>query len=521
MHTRKSSLFYGLLISLTSVVAGMVIASRLDLAPRSSAADLSIPATNSAPITGPVDATTFRTIAHDATPSVVSIVTTSTREDSASTSLWDQFGLGRPREQPAPSGQAPRRPRRDAPRFEQGAGSGFLLDEQGFILTNNHVVENADKIEVFLSTMADGVDGLPAKVIGRDELTDTALIQLEELPPGGVTPSKFGDSSQMAPGDWVMAIGNPFLFRNTVTVGIVSAVGRQTKVSNGRYEDFIQTDAAINQGNSGGPLLNLRGEVIGINTMIVTDGQSSGNVGIGFAVPINTVRDLLPQLRTGKVTRGRIGITLMPKPITPEYAKELGLPGVSGAEVRSVEKNLPAERAGLQVGDVIVELNGKPIRNNNDLVSAVSATRPGTTILVKVFRERKPLTFNITVSELKLDEERETPSTEERRAPQPEAPVETELGMSVQNLSALSAAERRQLQLPNGMTGALVTSVTPFSAAHQAPLVEGDVILSIMGGAVHSAGDVTTLLGRIPAGRVARVIVWRDGEEVLVQIRKK
>jgi serine protease Do len=513
MTSRKSSLFYGLLIALTSVVAGMVIASRLDLAPRSSAADLSIPATNSAPITGPVDATTFRTIAHDATPSVVSIMTTSTREDAATNSLWDQFGLGRPRGLPDAPG---RRPRREAPRVY--AGSGFILDEQGFILTNNHVVENADTIEVFLSTMADGVDGISAKVVGRDELTDTALIQLEEVPPGGITPSKFGDSAQMAPGDWVMAIGNPFLFRNTVTVGIVSAVGRQTKVSNGRYEDFIQTDAAINQGNSGGPLLNLRGEVIGINTMIVTDSESRGNVGIGFAVPINTVRDLLPQLRTGKVTRGRIGITLMSKPITSEYAKELGLPGTGGAEVRTVEKNLPADRAGLLVGDVIVEINGKPIRSNNELVSAVSATRPGTTILVKVVRDRKPLTFNVTVSELKLDEEREVPLAEENRAPRPEAPIETDFGMAVQNLSP---ADRRQLQLPNGQGGALVTSVTPFSPAHQAPLLEGDVILSIMGSPVRSASDVTAVLARVTPGRVARVIVWREGEEVLVQIRKR
>jgi serine protease Do len=366
--------------------------------------------------------------------------------------------------------------------------------------------------------MADGVDGIPARVIGRDELTDTALIQLEEVPPGGVTPSKFGDSSQMAPGDWVMAIGQPFLFRNTVTVGIISAVGRQNPVSNGRYEDFIQTDAAINQGNSGGPLLNLRGEVIGINTMIVTDGERRGNVGIGFAVPINTVRDLLPQLRSGKVTRGRIGITLMSKPITAEYAKDLGLPGTGGAEVRSVERNLPADRAGLQRGDVIIEVNGKPIRNNNELVSAVSATRPGTTILVKVIRDRKPMTFNVTVSELKLDEEREPSLTEENRAPAPEAPIETELGMTVQNLSA---AERRQLQLPNAVGGALVTSVTPFSVAHQAPIIEGDVIVSIAGTPVRSASDVPALVGRLAAGRVARVIVWRDGEEVLVQVRKR
>jgi serine protease Do len=515
MTTGKSSVFYGLLIAVTSVVAGMVIASRLDLAPRSSAADLSIPPTNSAPITGVVDAATFRTIAHDATPSVVSILTTTTRRDTTG-SMWEQFGLRSPGAEP----RNPQRPgRRRAPEPpQQEAGSGFILDGQGYILTNNHVIENADSIEVFTSTMADHPDGLRAKVIGRDELTDTALLQLIDLPPGGVTPSKFGDSAQMAPGDWVMAIGNPFLLSNTVTVGIVSAVGRQKPVSNGRFEDFIQTDAAINQGNSGGPLLNLRGEVIGINSMIMTAGQASGNLGIGFAVPINTVRDLLPQLRTGKVTRGRIGVTLVTRPITTEYAKELGLPTVGGAEIRTVEKNLPADRAGLKVGDVIVEVNGHIVRNNSELVSSVSASRPGTTILVKVVRDRKPLTFNVTVSELNLESERETAAADDSPAPQPETPVETEFGMSVVNLTA---SERRELQLPNGVGGVLVERVTPYGPAAQAPLEEGDVILSIAGAPVRSTGDVTTLLGRLTSGRVARIIVWRDREEVLVQWRKR
>ena len=203
--------------------------------------------------------------------------------------------------------------------------------------------------------------GLPAKLVGRDELTDTALIQLTELPVPPLVASKFGDSDQMAPGDWVMAIGNPFQLSNTVTVGVVSAVGRRHAVSSSAaVEQMIQTDAAINRGNSGGPLLNLRGEVIGINTMIVSD-QGGGNVGVGFAVPINTVRDLLPQLREGKVVRGRIGVQVDRRPITAQDAEDLGLPSTSGAEVTQLTDG-PAKAAGVRVGDVIVEYNGRPVQ---------------------------------------------------------------------------------------------------------------------------------------------------------------
>jgi len=515
MTSRKSSVFYGFLIAFVSVVAGMVIASRLDLAPRSSAANLTIPATNSAPIGGPLDATTFRTIAHDAAPSVVSIVTTSTRQDDT-LSLWEQIIPSRPEGNPRG-----RRGVTPPPAPTRGAGSGFILDTQGYILTNNHVVEDADTIEVWLSTMEDERNGLQAKVVGRDELTDTALIQLTELPKEGLTASKFGDSAQMAPGDWVMAIGNPFGLSNTVTVGIVSAVGRQTQVSNGRYEDFIQTDAAINRGNSGGPLLNLRGEVVGINTMILTNGESAGNVGIGFAVPVNTVRDLLPQLRTGKVTRGRIGVTVFRTPMTAEYAKELGLNQPGGAEVQRVARNSPASRAGIRVGDVIVEFNGKPVRDNSELVSVVSSTRPGTTVPARIVRDGKPMTVNVTVEELNLNSEQEITLPEGRSEPE-EAPQDTDVGMSVQRLSP---AERRQLQVPSGRGGAIVTSVTPFGPAAQAGIDEGDVILSILGSPVSSVGEVTQALSRLPNGRVARMVVWRlsqgQGEEVLVQIRKR
>jgi serine protease Do len=518
MSTRKSSIFYGVLIGFTSLVVGMVIASRLDLTPGSLAGPLTVPATNSAPLTGPLDAGTFRNIAHDAGPSVVSIMTTMTREVSGAGGLGDLFGF----QMTPPNG---RRGQSQGPQREvaRGAGSGFIIDKNGYILTNNHVIEDATSIEVRLSSWKDGEQyGLPAKVIGRDELSDTALLQLTQLPKADLTPARFGDSAQMAPGDWVMAIGNPFNLSNTVTVGVVSAVGRQTPVASGRYEDFIQTDAAINRGNSGGPLLNIRGEVIGINTMIVTDGENSGNVGVGFAVPINTVRDLLPQLKQGKVTRGRIGVTVRREPINDDYAKELGLPSAAGAEIGSVEKDGPAGSGGMKAGDVVVEFNGKAVHDNNDLVNIVAGTTPGTTVPVKVVRDKKMVTLNVKVGELDLKAEAQSAAARSESAPQAAEPKETGFGMTIRELTN---AERRQLQVPAGRGGALVEEVTQFGPADQAGIARGDVILSVQGDAVRDVDQATRALDQVTAGRTARVIVWRfnrgEGQELLVPIRKR
>jgi serine protease Do len=326
----------------------------------------------------------------------------------------------------------------------------------------------------------------------------------------------------MAPGDWVMAVGNPFGLSNTVTVGIVSAVGRENPVSRGRVEAYIQTDAAINRGNSGGPLLNLRGEVVGINTMILTASEiSPGNVGVGFAVPINTVRDLLPQLRTGKVTRGRIGVEMTSRPMTEEYARSLGLDEPTGAEVAGVEPGAPAAEAGIEIGDVIVEFNGKPVRSNTDLASVVAGTAPGTTVPLKVVRDRKTITLNITVEELNLAAERGT-TRGGRGEPEDREPTETNLGMSIQ---PLRQAERQELGVPGGRGGAVVTSVTRFGPAAQAGLFPGDVILSVAGQSVSSVAEVTAALDALQSGQVTRLIVWRvgtdgRGRETLVRLRK-
>src|SRR5712671_2104503 len=282
MSTRKTTLIYSLPIAVASLAVGMVLASRLDLTPSSAAQIVAAPPMNSAPISGPIDAQTCRTIAKAMSPSVVYIKTEmKARQDlvdfNGSDDLFRRFfgGPNGPGETTPPGGgaqdQAPG-PNRRRPQVQRASGTGFIISKDGFILTNNHVVEDATKIQV--SLYGDDDRFYNARLIGRDQLTDSALIELLEKPAGPLPEVKFGDSSQMAPGDWVMAIGNPFGYTYTVTVGVISATQRPFSVSDARTTDMLQTDAAINPGNSGGPLLNLRGEVIGINSAIITNNQS-------------------------------------------------------------------------------------------------------------------------------------------------------------------------------------------------------------------------------------------------------
>src|SRR3954471_2864638 len=401
MSTRKTTAFYAVLLVVASLFVGMVIASRFDLTPASSAQTVvAVPPMNSAPLTGAIDASTFRNIAKAATPMVVNI---RTEMKAKSQDLTDFFGggggapddlfhrfFGNPGQQdddqaPAPRGRGNNR-RRPREQTTRAAGTGFIISKDGLILTNNHVVEDATKIEVALYAEDPDIS-YRAKVIGRDPLTDSALIQLIDKPTHGLPEAKFGDSSQVAAGDWVMAIGNPFGYAHTVTVGVISATERSFPVTNGRNNDMLQTDAAINPGNSGGPLLNLRGEVIGINTAIITNARNEGNIGIGFAVPSNTVRALLDQLQRGKVTRGRIGVTVIP--VGRDTYEDYGLKERRGAVVQQVSPGGASAKAGIESGDVVVEYNGRPVANSDELVKAVMATRPGTSVPVKVLRNRQ------------------------------------------------------------------------------------------------------------------------------------
>jgi serine protease Do len=513
MSTRKSTLFYAVLLVVASLAVGMVIASRLDLTPPSSAQQMVVPAMNSAPLGGPIDATTFRNIAQAQVPTVVHIETTRPVGNRDMTDFFGGgegddlmrrfFGLPPNQRRGAPRGDVPRAP---------GSGTGFIIDKTGFILTNNHVVEGADDIRVSLFG-AGSTESYPARIVGRDVLTDSALLELTEKPSTPLQEVRFGDSNQMQPGDWVVAIGNPFGLTHTVTVGVVSALERPFGGVQGRAQPMIQTDAAINPGNSGGPLLNIRGEVIGINTAIFTDAQRAANIGIGFAFPINMIRDLLPQLRAGKVVRGVIGVGLRPNPITREEAEAFGISD-AGALVESVEDGEPAARAGMQPGDVVVEYNGQPVPDNNSLISMVVGTKPGTTVPVTVMRDRKRVTLKVTVDELDL--ENELTGRSGRRAP--DEPTTTGFGLTLEPITPEIA---RQLNLPRNRGAAVVSSVEPRSPAANARLLPGDVILEVNRQPVTNMSQVTRALENVRPGTTAFLLVWRNSQEVFITLTRR
>ncbi|PYR55260.1 MAG: hypothetical protein DMF91_24770 [Acidobacteria bacterium] len=523
MSTRKTTVFYALLIALASMAVTMVITSRLGLTPASNAQTIDVPPMNSAPITGAIDASTFRNIAKAQSPMVVNI---RTLMKARTQDLTDFFGGGNVPDDllrrffggPGGSGrgdqddQGGTRRRRVEPKTA-AAGTGFIISKDGFILTNNHVVDEATKIEVGL--YADEENTYEAKVIGKDPLTDSALIQLLEKPNHALPEAKFGDSSQIAAGDWVVAIGNPFNYAHTVTVGVISATQRTFFITDGRSNDMLQTDAAINPGNSGGPLLNVRGEVIGMNTAIMTNARTEGNIGIGFAVPINTVRELLPQLRQGKVIRGRIGVSVVAVP-REDYA-EFGLKSRMGALVTQVPAGAAASKAGVEPGDVIVEYNGRPVQKSDDLVKMVVATKPGTIVPLKVMRNKQERTLNVTVEELDLDAEQASRSGRRNNDNEPQAEEATSgFGLTLQNLTPQAA---RQLQMPSGRSGALVTDVDPNGPA-AGRIQARDVILAVNRRPVADAAEAKRELGKVAAGHIAQILLWRSDGEVFVTVKK-
>jgi serine protease Do len=483
---------------------------------------MAIPATNTAPLTGPLDATTFRNIAKAQSPMVVSIRTESRQRTQDLSEFFggpdtddflDRF-FGGPGTQ-SPRGQTPQTPRRqqrERPTF--AAGSGFIINRDGYILTNNHVVEGATKIEV--QFFDDEGIYYEAKVIGRDPLTDSALIQLVEKPNRALPEAKFGDSSQMEPGDWVMAIGNPFGLAHTISVGVVSATGRTPfDFTPQRRQQLIQTDAAINPGNSGGPLLNIRGEVIGINTAIYSNQNmmgGAGNIGIGFAVPINTIRDVLPGLRSGKITRGRIGVSV--RQLEPDDAEALNLKDRRGALVASVTKGGPADNAGIEPRDVIVEFNGKAVTKSDDLVQYVVTTAPGTTVPVKVIRDGKERTLNVKIEELDL-------AVESGRQPDNSGTGggDTGGGFGI-TLNSITPEAARRFEIPTGTRGAVITDVDPSSPAARS-LQVGDVILQVNRQAVSNVNEAMQALRAVPAGRAVGMLILRGGQEQFVSVRKQ
>jgi serine protease Do len=379
------------------------------------------------------------------------------------------------------------------PRRPSGTGSGFVISADGYVVTNNHVVENAQKITVVLH---DGRE-LAGDVVGRDPKTDLALLKVKV--DGELPTAPLGDSDAIRVGDWVVAIGNPFGLDHTVTVGILSARGRN--IDAGPYDDFLQTDASINPGNSGGPLIDTNGRVIGINTAINAAGQ-----GIGFAIPINLAKELLPQLKAhGSVTRGWLGVQI--QKVTPELAESIGLPKPGGALVSDVFEDSPAAKAKLQRRDVIVEFDGQPIDNFEDLPRRVAAATPGKDVEIVVLRDGKRKKLEVTLA--KMDQEEVKPAAEKPSSASEEWGFQAE---------TLSEALIERFDLDADARGVVVIDVDPDSPAGEAGLQPRDVIVEAGKQAIENVEELEEALEA--AGKSALLLVQRGEGTLFLAIKK-
>jgi len=430
----------------------------------------------------------FAPVVKKVTPGVVKVVTTSKVKQMSAPDMpgfdspffrrffGDEFGL-------------PNRQYRSYTPPQKGQGSGVIVSKDGYILTNNHVVDNADEVKIFLQ---DGRE-FTAKVIGKDPKSDLAVVKVDAQDLPAVT---LADSDKIEVGDVVLAIGNPFGIGQTVTTGIISAMGRATLGLD--YEDFIQTDAAINPGNSGGALVDAEGRLIGINTAILS--RSGGNQGIGFAIPTNLARDVMDSLiQDGKVTRGYLGVLI--QDVTPMLAKEFKLKDHQGALVGDVVPKGPADKAGLKSGDVILEFNGKPVADSRHLKLDVARAKPGATLPVLVLRDGSRQTIKVTVKEL--------PGAEQLAKADSQGAHDTDTlhGVAV---SDLDARTRREFRIPEQVKGALVTDVEPGSPAAEAGLKPGDVIVEINRQSVRGAEDAVRLTEN-PQDRTTLLKIWSQG----------
>jgi serine protease Do len=478
-----------IITAIFSALVGLLFACRFDLSQRSQAVD------NSPPFQSPTYTNTkgpvagfpsFTEMVRKIKPAVVNISSTKVirvrptpfRGYGGQDPFEDFFGryFGAPQEH-----------------SQNSLGSGFIINKDGTILTNNHVVQNADEIVVKLS---DG-QKFEAKVVGNDPKTDIAVIRIQGGK-GDFPTVPLGDSNHLDVGEWVVAVGNPFGLGQTVTAGIVSAKGRV--IGAGPYDDFIQTDASINPGNSGGPLFNLNGEVVGINTAIIASGQ-----GIGFAIPVDMAKSLVPQLiQKGKVSRGYLGVGI--QDITPELAKSFGLSTENGALVANVYPGGPAEKAGIQAGDVVVAYDGKPIESSHDLPLMVTQTPIGSTAKIEVIRKGDKKTYAIQVGELEQAEQQIAQAEK----------TSSELGLAVRELMP---EEAQELGL-KGQKGVLVMKVAPGSQAEWVGIRTGDVILEVNNAPINNLGDYGNTIRKIRSGEIVRIFVKRGGMSTFYAFRK-
>lgn len=379
-------------------------------------------------------------------------------------------------------------PRQDRPQQEEqprGVGSGFILSSDGYIMTNAHVVEDADEVIVTLTDKRE----FKAKIIGADKRSDVAVVKIQAT---GLPAVKIGDVSRLKVGEWVIAIGSPFGLENTVTAGIVSAKQRDT----GDYLPFIQTDVAINPGNSGGPLINMRGEVVGINSQIYS--RSGGSMGISFSIPMDEAIRVSEQLRaSGKVTRGRIGVQI--DQVTKEIAESIGLGQPTGALVRGVEKGAPADKGGVEAGDIITRFEGKAVEKASDLPRMVGGTKPGTSSVVTVFRRGAYKDLTVIITELEAD----TPlkKAKEKEVKPKASSAGQLLGLAV---SELSEAQKKELSLKGGVKVEVATE-----AAARAGLREGDVIVAIANSEVLNVQQFEAVVSKVAKEKMVNVLFRR------------
>ncbi|NQW94532.1 MAG: DegQ family serine endoprotease [Polaromonas sp.] len=444
----------------------------------------------------------FTDLVEQVSPSVVNIRTSEKAKTAAAGGGVDEqmleffrrFGIPVPPNVP----RGPRSDRAPAPQEEaqpRGVGSGFILTSDGFIMTNAHVVEGADEVIV---TLTDNRE-YKAKIVGSDKRSDVAVVKIEAT---GLPAVKIGDSSRLKVGEWVLAIGSPFGLENTVTAGIVSAKQRDT----GDFLPFIQTDVAINPGNSGGPLINMRGEVVGINSQIYS--RSGGFQGISFAIPMDEAARVSDQLRsTGKVTRGRIGVQI--DQVSKEVAESIGLGKAQGALVRGVEAGAPADKAGIEAGDIITKFDGKQIDKSTDLPRLVGSVKPGTKSVVTVFRRGATRDFSVVVAEVE-------PEKPVRKAsvPEPKPPVAGPaqvLGLAV---SEISDAQKKELKIKGG-----VKVDTVEGAAARAGLREADVIVAIANTEITSVKEFEAALAKLDKSKAVNVLLRRGELAQYVLIR--